>query len=149
MLPEVVESSAVETAVSTSVASETAVFNCANVDETVLLAKLIVLLVSVSVVSFNTIVPVASGIVTVLSAVGFSTVKTVSLLSEVVPSNVNELVTSIVLESITDCVPNTLKSPVTIKLLGIVTLFAKPKVNVSPDWDVVIWFAVPFTVSVF
>ena len=49
----------------------------------------IVLFVKVSVVSFNTIVPVEFGIVTVLSAVGFSTVKTVSKSSEVVPSNVN------------------------------------------------------------
>ena len=60
----------------------------------------IVLFVKVSVVSFNTIVPVEFGIVTVLSAVGFSTVKTVSKSSEVVPSNVNEFVTSIVVESI-------------------------------------------------
>ena len=146
--PEVVESNAVLTPVSTSVASETAVFNCANVDENVLLAKLIVLLVKVSVVSFNTIVPVAFGIVTVLSAVGSVTVNTVSKSSEVVPSNVNELVTSIVFESTTVCVPNTLKFPVTVKLPGTVIALGKLNVNVSPAWAVVIWFVVPFTVSV-
>ena len=47
-----------------------------------------VLFVSVSVVSFKTIVPVASGIVTVLSAVGSATVKVVSCASSVAPSNV-------------------------------------------------------------
>ena len=148
LLPEVVESKAVETPVSTSVASETAVLNCANVPVKVLFAKLTDLFVNVSVVSFNTIVPVAFGIVTVLSAVGFSTVKTVSWSSEVVPSNVNEFVISIVLESITDWVPNTLKLPVTVKLPGTVTALGKLKVKVSPDWAVVIWFVVPLTVNV-
>ena len=47
----------------------------------VLLEPLIVLFVNVSVVSFNTIVPVAFGIVTVLSASGFSTIKVVSFAS--------------------------------------------------------------------
>ena len=153
LLPEVVKSKVLfvnvwESSKSTSVASETAVFNNAKVVVNVLLAKLIDLFVSVSVVSFNTIVPVASGIVTVLSAVGSVTVNTVSKSSEVVPSNVNELVTSIVFESTTVCVPNTLKFPVTVKLPGTVIALGKLNVNVSPAWAVVIWFAVPLTVNV-
>ena len=52
-----------------------------------LFEALIVLLVNVSVESLKTIVPVALGIVTVLSAVGSSTVKVVSFASSVSPSN--------------------------------------------------------------
>ena len=66
--------------------SDKAVLNSANVPVNVLFVKLIDLLVKVSVVSFNTIVPVASGIVTVLSAVGSVTDKVNSFSSAVAPS---------------------------------------------------------------
>ena len=58
--------------------SVNALLNCAVVPETVFDPNAIVLLVNVSVVSLKTIWPVASGIVTVLSAVGSSTAKVVS-----------------------------------------------------------------------
>ena len=55
--------------------------------DNVLFEALIVLLVNVSVFAINDIVPVASGIVTVLSEVGSATVKVVSCASAVSPSN--------------------------------------------------------------
>src|SRR5210317_2122198 len=84
----------------------------------VLLALSIVLFVKVSVVSFNTIVPEASGKLIVLSAVGSTTPKTVSLASAVEPSNVNEFVISIVVEFTVVVVPFTVKSPASVKLLN-------------------------------
>ena len=92
----------------------------------VLSGPFIVLFVNVSVVSCKTTVPVAFGKLTVLSAVGSITVKVVSKLSEVVPSNVNEFVTSIVVEFTVVVVPLTVKSPVTVKLLPIVMSLGKP-----------------------
>ena len=92
----------------------------------VLSGPLIVLLVNVAVSSCKTTVPVAFGKLTVLSAVGSITVKVVSKSSEVVPSKVNEFVTSIVVEFTVVVVPLTVKSPDTVKLLPIVTLLGKP-----------------------
>src|SRR6056300_2009302 len=66
--------------------SDKALLNSDNVPVNVLFVKLIDLLVKVSVVSFNTIVPVASGTVTVLSAVGSATDKVNSYSSAVAPS---------------------------------------------------------------
>ena len=82
--------------------------------------------VSTAVSSCKTTVPVAFGKLTVLSAVGSITVKVVSKSSEVVPSKVNEFVTSIVVEFTVVVVPFTVKSPDTVKLLPIVTLLGKP-----------------------
>src|SRR6056300_881528 len=112
-----------------------------EIDEIIGLVK--VLFVKVSVVSFNTIVPEASGKLIVLSAVGSTTPKTVSLASAVEPSNVNEFVISIVVEFTVVVVPLTIKSPVTVKLLPIVKSFGKPIVSVSPDTAVSISLDVP------
>src|SRR5210317_516485 len=87
-----------------------------EIDEIIGLVK--VLFVKVSVVSFNTIVPEASGKLIVLSAVGSTTPKTVSLASAVEPSNVNEFVISIVVEFTVVVVPFTVKSPASVKLLN-------------------------------
>ena len=89
-----------------------------------------VLFVSVSVVSFKTIVPVAFGIVTVLSAVGSSTVKVVSCASSVAPSNV------ILLSSV-----------IVVKLPGVappVTSVKKATVPL-PFWNVIVLSAVGST----
>ena len=64
-----------------------AVLNSVSVPERVLESKSIDLLVNVSVVALPTNVSVAFGIVTVLSAVGSTTVKVVSYSFEVAPSN--------------------------------------------------------------
>ena len=58
----------------------------------------------------------ASCIVTVLSAVGSATVRVVSKLSAVLPSNVNEFVTLIVVESTVVVVPETVKLPAIVTL---------------------------------
>ena len=89
-----------------------------------------VLFVRVSVVSLPTNCVVAFGIVTVLSAVGSSTVKVVSKLSAVEPSNVNEFVTSIVLESIVVVVPETVKLPAIVTFAPDIVIAV---VGVEPD----------------
>ena len=76
-----------------------------------------VLFDNVSVVSCNTIVPVAFGIVTVLSAVGSTTVNIVSKSSAVAPSNLKAFFTSIVVVSIVTVDPCTAKSPVIVKFV--------------------------------
>ena len=81
-----------------------------------LLPPAIVLFVNVSVVSFNTIVPVAFGNDIVLSAVGFTVVKFVSWSSAAEPSNFNEFCTSIVEEFTVVVVPKTDKFPVIVVL---------------------------------
>src|SRR6056300_1021293 len=82
----------------------------------VLLLASIVLFVNVSVVSCKTIVPDAFGKLIVLSAVGSTTPNVVSNASAVEPSNVNELVTSIVDEFTVVVVPFTVKFPVIVVL---------------------------------
>ena len=72
-----------------------------------IVAFVMVLFVNVSVLSCKTTVPDSFGKLTVLSAVGSITVKVVSKSSEVVPSNVNEFVTSIVVEFTVVVVPFT------------------------------------------
>src|SRR6056300_824958 len=114
----------------------------------VLLLASIVLFVKVSVVSCNTIVPDAFGKLIVLSAVGSITPNTVSLASAVEPSNVNELVISIVVELTVVVVPFTVKSPVTVKLFPIVTSLGKPTVIVPELSPTSTSFAVPEKVIV-
>ena len=90
-----------------------------------------VLFVRVSVVSLPTNCVVAFGIVTVLSAVGSSTVKVVSKLSLVEPSKVNEFVTSIVEESIVVVEPETVKLPAMVTFAPDIVIAV---VGVEPDW---------------
>ena len=66
---------------------DNALLNSASEPEIVLLPRLIVLLVRVSALSANIIVPVASGKVCVLSAVGSAKLMVVSKASSVAPSN--------------------------------------------------------------
>jgi len=75
-----------------------------------------VLFVSVSVVSCNTSVPVAFGMLTVLSAVGFTVVKVVSKLSGVPPSNTKAFCMLTVVLSTVVVVPETVKLPATVTL---------------------------------
>ena len=111
-------------------------------------ALLIVLFVSVWVSLVPTIVPDAFGKLIVLSAVGSITPKTVSLASAVEPSNVNEFVTSIVVEFTVVVVPFIVKSPVTVKLFPIVTSSGNPTVIVPELSPTSISFDVPAKVIV-
>ena len=97
-----------------------AVLNSASEPEIVLESKSIDLLVNVSVVSLPTKVCVAFCIVTILSAVGFETVKVVSKSFEVEPSNFKEFWTCISVEFTVVVVPWTVKSPVTVKSEAVV-----------------------------
>ena len=117
--PETVSVSPKSTALFEPLSAETVIVEFDNellpIFDNVLLLPLIVLLVSVSVVSFKTIVPVAFGIVTVLSASGLAATRVVSFSSSDEPSKTNLSTTFIVELSTVVVVPCTVKSPVTIR----------------------------------
>ena len=96
----------------------------------------------------RTIVPVALGKVIVLSAVGSSIDNVVSCASAEAPSNTNAFCTFTTVWLTVVVVPCTVKSPVTVKSLPIVTSFGKPTVNVVPENAVSISLAVPAIVKV-
>ena len=117
--PEIVNVSPKSNALFEPLSAETVIVELDNellpIFDNVLLLPLIVLLVNVSVVSFKTIVAVAFGIVTVLSASGFDATKVVSFASSEEPSKTNLSTTFIVELSTVVVVPCTVKSPVTIR----------------------------------